>query len=221
MKNVKLKIISNAWSDTCHCHEMICDLRMISVRVNKNAVNNLLLSLTYTLEYEYNDLITKCYNARIVKYQVDSDDENSVFIKFAYSEAVVTKSKYKILKDTVESLMNNSDSRLICLNLDRQAGHTSTLLWLMDKNPNAILVVKSNELKNRAMNMARDLRYKVTNKNIVVINEGVNIPSLFEGSKFDMILIDDFSFFTKNCIEKIIYHTRRENGDKVRYVCLG
>jgi hypothetical protein len=220
MKNVKMKVTHNTQIETVTCHEMVCDPKAVSAQVSLSDIKNLFLGQTYELEYEYDDLVTKCYKAKIVKYQIDDEFPSRSFIKFIYESTVVSKSKFKVLKETVSTLLNGSESRLICLNLDRHAGHTSTLLWLLNKDPDAILLVQTLDLKERAKRLAHELQlYDVRTSNIVVVNDKTDLSSLFEGRKFSKILIDDFSLFTKTRIGQIFYNTRYD--ESVRYVCLG
>lgn len=224
MKNVKLIATSDENSFVIDCYEMLFDLNHMSIRTTLECIEGLPITDIYTLEYHTEDNIIICNNARIIKYQFDFDNQNSAFVKFFHNDPMKKNNKFKLLKDTVENLLNNSDSRIISVNLDRRAGHTSTALWLMQKNPKAILIVKNERAKHYAIDLADQLGYEVDKNNIIIMYDGVYLPELFVSRKFDMVLIDDLSIYSKETIEKIIYHTSfssHSDPTNIRYVCLG
>lgn len=218
IRNVKLHVNGIV----IDCDELICDIRELSIKTRKDNIKHIMLGSQFNLKYVKDDLQTMCEDAVINKFQVDTENSEYVFVRFEFKSSVVTKSKYKVLMDTVEYLLDNVDTNMISINLNRQAGHTTTLLKLMNKHPDAVLVLISFEAKNNIKNKINQLQlYDIHDKNIVVINEGANIPALFQGKKYNKVLIDDFSSFTKNCVEKIFFHTKRNDDGAIRYVCLG
>jgi len=222
MNKLKLQISNGEKNYEFEYKELISELKTkeISVSIDTLDIGKLSLGRLLKLRYIDNDLEMICNDAQIIKFQIDQNDDKKTYVKFKFKSYTANKTSYKILNDTVEHLLYNTTTNFIALNLERQAGHTSTLLRLLNKHDDAILIVKSHELKQRALELISQYElYNIRKDNIIVVVDGVNLERLFEGIKFSEVFIDTYSLFSRTTIEKIIYFTKYKSG--IRYICLG
>lgn len=221
MSNIKLKITQDTGTNIIECHEEISDISSISFKINSNDVSKLMLGKILKLSYITHDMETVYNDSEIIKFQIDSNDDSVAYVKFKYKILTVSKTKYKLLKETVDNLFN-THSNFIALDLGRQSGHTSTLLWMMNWHDDAILVVRNQSAKSHVLQLISDYKfYNIRKNNIKVVSDCVDIHNLFAGMKYSKIFIDDYSLFSKDILQKIVDCTRYSSNNEVRYLCLG
>lgn len=218
-KDVTLSLISNSCMvSNITCSELYYDSTKVSCKLINFNKKNLHLDGVYKLEFTYGDLITTCENARMSAYQLCIDDEDVCFIKFRFDSSKVRKNKFKILYDTVKSLFNDIDNKFIVLNLGRHAGHTTTLLKLLDETPNSVLIVNQRELKYNYLRRCSQLNLpNVTDRNVVAINSVKDVQTKFLGQKYDVVFIDNYSYLSKD----VLHSLPSPEYNNIRYVCLG